>query len=80
MAKRTSKKPPMRWREIKTIVERNGIEVKEGAGSRKKLKKQTPQGRLKSTIHAHSPGSEIAASWVDQIIDRFGKDEAEFYG
>ncbi|MCH7497994.1 MAG: type II toxin-antitoxin system HicA family toxin [Candidatus Marinimicrobia bacterium] len=80
MAKRTSKKPRLRWREIKTIIERNGVEVSEGAGSRKKLRKQTSQGSLKSTIHAHGPGSEIPTAFIDQIIDKFGKDEAEFYG
>lgn len=80
MAKRTSKKPPKRWREIEKIVRQNGIDVLEGKSSRKKLTKQTSEGRLRTTIHVHNRGSEIAPCYIDQIIDKFSKAEAEFFG
>jgi len=80
MPKRTSKKPPRKWRTIAAIVRRNGIRIREGRGSRKKIIKETPEGRLCTTIHVHNHGTEIAPSYIDQIIDKFKKDETEFYG
>ena len=80
MGKRTSKKPSLRWTEIARIVGQNGIEIHEAKGSGKKLRKITPQGKLTTTIHVHNRGSEIAPWYTDQIIDKFGKDESEFYG
>lgn len=80
MPKRTSRKLFIRWRKIEKIVRQNGIDISEGVGSRKKLTKHTPVGRLRTTVHVHSRGSEIAPVYIDQIIDKFGKDEAEFYG
>ena len=80
MGKRTSKKPSLCWTEIAKIVKRNGIEIHEAKGSRKKLRKNTPQGKLSTTVHVHNRGAEIYPWYTDQIIDKFSKDESEFYG
>lgn len=80
MVKRSSKKPRIRWSEIERIVKQNGIEIRDARGSRKNLRKETPQGKLSTTVHVHNRGSEIFPWYVDQIIDKFGKDENEFYG
>ena len=80
MPRRTSKKPPLTWRKIESKVKRQGIDVKEGRGSRKKLIKNTPRGRLKTTVHVSNRGTEIKPVYIDQIIDKFNKDESEFYG
>lgn len=76
----TSAKPPKPWREVERIVRRNGIDVQEAKGARKKLMKETSRGKLKTTIHVHNKGAEIEPSWVDQIIDKFNKSESDFYG
>ena len=78
---RTSKKSPLKWREVRKVVERHGIEVvTRSGGSLKKLKKKTPTGDLVSIIHAHDDSSEVNPCYIDQIIDKFGIPETEFYG
>ncbi len=79
MGKRTSKKPSLRWSVIAKIVKQNGIAITEAKGARKKLRKVTSQGKLTTTVHVHNKGSEIKPCYTDQIIDKFGKDENEFY-
>ncbi|MCK4577216.1 MAG: hypothetical protein KAU50_00410 [Candidatus Marinimicrobia bacterium] len=71
----------MKWRVVETIVKQNGIEVIAGKrGSKKKLKKRIGNSNRVTIIHAHDGGSEIEPCYVNQIIDKFEKDEAEFFG
>lgn len=76
----SGRKFPIQWRKVKTIVEQNGIEVIDGKGSKKKLKKKMNGFTRTSIIHAHKPSSEIEPCFIGQIIDKFGKNEAEFFG
>lgn len=73
------KKFPLKWRDIEKIVRQNGIDIIEGKGSKKKLKKIMNGANRTSIIHAHNKNSEIEPWYVNQIIDKFNKDESEFF-
>ena len=71
--------PIKRWGRIRPILVKNGITINDASRNRKKLFKDVNGIRLRTSIRLKKNGSELIASTVDQIIDKFGKDESEFY-